>query len=358
MDNHKHTSSKLLIHGLLREEILALCRELGQPDYRAEQIWKWLYVQRMERWGACTNLPKPFLAELANRFRLPPVGLVEIHGPPAGTRKLLVELPDGERVEEVLIPARSWRTVCVSSQVGCRFHCAFCASGQAGFRRHLEAGEMVGEILLAAQVYGQPPTHVVFMGIGEPLDNYDAVLRTIRIINDKQGLAIGARRITISTCGLAPAILRLAEEGLQVELSVSLHATNDELRSRLMPINRKYPLATLLDACRTYFERTKRLITFEYVLIRGVNDTPNHVRELVDLLSGLQCRVNLIPLSPVAEFAGEASRRDVVETFLRALQQAGINATVRVSKGCEVKGACGQLRLASRAAEAPQRSPA
>jgi len=338
-----------LIHSLLRGELTDLCRDLGQPAYRAAQVWRWLYVQGAGDWPEFRNLPRTLIERLRNRFVLHSAVIAQTQGETTATRKLLVELPDGERVEEVLIPAPSRRTVCVSSQVGCRYNCAFCASGQAGFRRNLQAGEMVGQVLLAGKVYAERPTHVVFMGIGEPLDNYDSVLRAVRIINDGEGLAVGARRITLSTCGIIPGIERLATEGLQVELSVSLHAPDDALRSKLMPVNRKYTLPALLEACRVYTGNTKRIITFEYTLIRGVNDSTRQAEALARLLRGIPCRVNLIPLSPIEEFPEQPPAPATAGTFIEVLDRAGINATLRVSKGCPLKAACGQLRFSGKA---------
>jgi len=334
---------------LLQNELAEVCRDLGQPVYRARQIWEWVYVRRCADWPAMKNLPSDFRARLAGRLALPSATLLETHGEAGRTRKLLVALRDGESVEAVLIPGGERRTVCISSQVGCRYHCAFCASGQAGFRRHLEAGELVGQALLAAGVYGARPTHVVFMGIGEPLDNYDNVLKAIRILNDPAGFGIGARRITISTCGVIPGIARLAGEGLQVELSVSLHAPADALRSEWMPVNRKFPLDDLLRACKAYAAATRRIITFEYTLIRDQNDSPATAQDLIRRLAGIPCRVNLIPLSPVEEFSGEAASRETARIFLDFLNRAGINATLRASKGASLRAACGQLRYARRA---------
>jgi 23S rRNA (adenine2503-C2)-methyltransferase len=341
------------LHGFTRPELAGVCRELGQPAYRADQIWEWLYVHGCADWAAMKNLPAALRTELGARFTLQPLVLRETQGVAGETRKLLVALADGESVEVVLIPGGPRRTVCVSSQVGCRYHCAFCASGQAGFRRHMQSGELVGQALLAAQVYQARPTHVVFMGIGEPLDNYENVLKAIRILNDPAGLAIGARRITISTCGLVPGIARLAGEGLQVELSVSLHAPSDALRSALMPVNRAYPLAGLMAACKAYAVATKRIITFEYTLIRGRNDAPSEARELVRRISDVPCRVNLIPLSAVEEFPGEASVPETARMFLDVLNRAGINATLRASKGVSLRAACGQLRCRRRSPPSP-----
>lgn len=334
-----------LIHSLDRAGVDALCQSLGQPAFRARQLWHWLYERRLTDWNQASNLPRAMLDALRETFRLDAATRASVQGEPDGARKLLVRLTDGDAVETVLIPAADRRTVCVSTQVGCRHHCAFCASGQAGWRRNLEAGEIVGQVLLAWQEYGERPTHVVFMGIGEPMDNYDATLTAVRILNDHDGINIGARRITLSTCGVVPGIERLGGEGLQIELSVSLHAPDDALRSRLMPVNRKYPLDVLMPACRAYAERTGRIVTFEYTLIRGVNDTPEHARQLVARMAGIQGRVNLIPLSPVPEFSGETSTPEAAQAFMAVLERAGINVTLRSSRGAGVRGACGQLRF-------------
>lgn len=334
-----------LIHGLVRSELAEACRELSVPVFRAVQLWSWLYRQRVATWAEMTNLPVAFRDMLAHRFDLASVKPLKGEGEREGTRKLLVELRDGECVEEVLIPARDRRTVCVSCQVGCRFACVFCASGRGGCVRSLEAGEIIGEFLLAWQEYGERPTNVVFMGMGEPFDNYEAVLKAVRILNDAEGINLGARHITISTSGVVPGIERLAGEGLQVELSVSLHAPTDELRSTLMPVNRRYPLGSLLDACQRYAQATKRIVTFEYTLIRGVNDTREHALALARLLRPLSARVNLIPLSPVEGYAGTAPAQETGPLFIGILERAGINATLRVSKGKSIDAACGQLRL-------------
>jgi 23S rRNA (adenine2503-C2)-methyltransferase len=339
------SSAKPLIHGLLLEELVAALQELGAPAFRAKQVWQWLYGQRVSSWDAMKNLPAELRQQLAEKFELQPVKQLELTGVEGETRKLLAGLADGECVEEVLLASGERRTLCISSQVGCKFACAFCASGQAGFRRNLAAGEIVGEVLLAAAVWGDRPGNVVFMGVGEPLDNYDEVLRAIRILNHADGLTIGARRITLSTCGVIPGIQRLAGEGLQIELSVSLHATDDATRSRLMPVNQRYPLAEVLTACKAYGEKTKRLITFEYTLVRGLNDSLAQAGQLARLLAPLPARVNLIPLSPVEGFAGETSAPDVSRQFIRTLERAGLNATLRDSQGSRIKAACGQLRI-------------
>ena len=338
---------KTFIHGLSREQLaLVLGAELGQPQYRAGQIWRWLYHHYAESFSAMKNIPASLRAGLEQRFTIAPLeaGPQQDESGAGSTSKALLRLHDGECIELVFIPARGRTTLCVSSQAGCKYKCAFCASGQGGFRRNLAAGEIVGEVVHAARRLGGAPGHVVFMGIGEPLDNYDHVLPAIRIINDPEGLSVGARKITISTCGIIPGIERLAGEGLQVELSVSLHAPDDVLRSKLMPVNKIYPLADLLAACRNYAERTGRLITFEYTLIKGINDSKEQARRLADLLGNIHCRVNLIMLSKVAEFAGAAPAEETAGMFVNTLERARINATLRVSKGGNINAACGQLR--------------
>jgi 23S rRNA (adenine2503-C2)-methyltransferase len=336
---------KALIHGLLMEELATKLKTLGAAAFRAKQLWHWLYVQRVPTWDAMKNLPADLRAKLAEKFDLEPVKQLEITGAEGETRKILAGLRDGECVEEVLLPSGDRRTVCISSQVGCKFACAFCASGQAGFRRNLTVGEIVGEVLLAAAAWNDRPGNIVFMGVGEPLDNYDEVLRAIRILNHAEGLAIGARRITLSTCGVIPGIQRLANEGLQIELSVSLHAPDDATRARLMPVNHRWPIAEILAACKAYAEKTKRIITFEYTLVRGQNDSAAQAEQLARLLAPLPARVNLIPLSPVEGFAGEPCAPETARQFIRTLERAGINATLRDSQGSRIKAACGQLRI-------------
>lgn len=337
---------KTLIHGLSRAQLAEELEALGQPSFRARQAWRWLYHQYAQDFGAMRNLPGDARARLAERFCIEPLRAVQRQDESGSgsTAKALLRLRDGECIEMVFIPAKGRTTLCVSTQAGCKYRCAFCASGQGGFRRDMEAGEIVGQVVLAARELGSAPGHVVFMGMGEPLDNYDNTLAAVRIINDPEGLSIGARKITISTCGIIPGIERLAGEGLQVELSVSLHAPDDALRSKLMPVNKIYPLASLLAACLGYAERTGRLITFEYTLIRNVNDSQEHARRLAALIAPVHSRVNLIMLSPVAEYGGCAPAPAAGRMFVETLARSGINATVRASKGGGISAACGQLR--------------
>jgi 23S rRNA (adenine2503-C2)-methyltransferase len=289
---------------------------------------------------------------LAANFFIPQIA-DESTGAESGPRKMLVELEDGDSVEAVIIPSRASggeprTTVCISCQVGCRFNCAFCASGKAGLIRNLNAGEMVFQVVAAASIINKRPSNIVFMGIGEPFDNYDEVLKAARILNDADGLKIGARKITVSTSGIIPGIERFAAEPEQFELSVSLHAPSSELRSKLMPVNKRYPLPDLLEACRSYTRTTKRIITFEYTLIKDFNDRPEHAFQLAKLLRKFPCRVNLIPLSPVAEFDGQPSARQATDDFVSILTDARINTTLRNSQGAVLKAACGQLRFSKR----------
>lgn len=346
------------LHGLTFGELQDAMSAGGDPAFRARQLWQWLYVQRATDWSAMVNLPRALRMRMASRYSLAAVIEQNRQLASDGAGKLLLSLADGETVETAVIPAARRRTVCVSSQAGCRFRCAFCASGQSGFRRHLDAAEIVGQVLAAARVFEAAPTHLVFMGIGEPLDNPEALERTLRIVNHSEGLAIGARRITISTCGVIPGIRRLAQFPMQVELSVSLHAPDDALRSELMPVNRKYPITDLLAECRRYYQTTGRLITFEYTLIGGCNDSAGQARKLVERLRTFPARVNLIPLSPVAEFSGKPSSLAAQKGFMRILEQAGINTTLRASRGAGVAAACGQLRthLQATTADASERA--
>lgn len=343
------------VHSLTPDELAALVLELGGQKFRAKQILEWLYAKHAASWDEMTNVPLPLRKALAERVASLDEALapVEIAGEPSGTRKFLSRLADGELVETVLIPARDRATVCVSSQVGCAMRCAFCASGLNGCTRSLSAGEIVAQVIRVAREIGRRPDNIVFMGIGEPFNNYDAALAAARRLNapEPEGLGIGARHITFSTCGVVPGIERFSAEGMQFELSVSLHAPTNELRDKLMPVNKRWNLEALLPACRAYTEKTGRIITFEYTLVADFNDGPEHARRLLELLRDFPCRVNLIPLNPVAEFWGKTPDPDTCEAFRSYLEKHGLNATLRRSKGRGVNASCGQLRR-SRISEA------
>lgn len=337
-----------LAWSLSRPEWTALLAELGQPAFRVGQIWRWLYSGGAESFDAMTNLPAALRSALAERLALAPWRPLETAADDGGTAKLLLECRDGQRIESVVIPSGGGAaTLCVSTQTGCAFGCAFCATGRLGPGRDLEAGEIVGQILAARAATKHRIDHIVFMGMGEPFANYDNVLKAVRIFNDPDGIAIGARRITLSTCGVVPGIRRLAGEGLQVELAVSLHAPDDALRSRLMPVNRRWPVAELVAACRDFNAATKRIVTFEYTLVDGLNDTRGCATALAALLAPSFARVNLIPLSPVEHFDGRRPARERCEAFAAILRRSGLNATLRHSKGSALSAACGQLRAKS-----------
>lgn len=339
-------SANQSIYGLLPEELETFFKENGQPAFRAKQIYDWLYGKQVSSFDEMKNLPAALRALLSENYDFQSLEKVDVSGASGETQKLLLRLSDGQMIETVIIPApkRGTNTVCISSQVGCVFGCAFCASGQKGVIRNLSAGEIVGQVMAVARELGERPNNVVYMGIGEPFDNYDEVMKSIRILNHPAGLNIGARKITVSTCGVVPGIQRFSEEGLQVELSVSLHAPDSEVRSEIMPVNETWPMDELLDACRAYTRKTNRIITFEYTLIKGINDSPEQARELVRRLRRFPCRVNLIPLSPVEEFDGERPSSESMKQFFETLEKAGINTTLRDSKGKDLKAACGQLR--------------
>ena len=340
---------KTALQGLFPQELQALCQGVGEAAFRGGQLWQWVQVRGATNWEQMGNLPRALKEKLAKTHTPEPAKILKESSDPGGTKKWLVKLGDGERVETVLIPSRDRNTVCVSTQVGCRMGCAFCASGKGGFARGLSAGEIVAQVQLVAGALGKRPDNVVYMGMGEPFDNYDEVLRSVRILNHPEGLNIGARRITLSTSGVVPGIRRLAGEGIQVELSVSLHAPNSALRRTLMPIENKYPMDDLLRECADYTANTKRHITFEYTLVKGVNDSLRDAEELAGRLRRFPCRVNLIPLSPVDEYEGEAPLRGEMESFLRALEKRGVEGTLRDSKGKGADAACGQLRRRSQA---------
>jgi 23S rRNA (adenine2503-C2)-methyltransferase len=327
--------------------------ELKVPRFRAEQIMRGLYKQLISSWDELMVLPEALRASLSRTAPIGTMRIAEAHASEDGTVKLLLECAsDGELVETVLIPSKSRMTQCISSQVGCNFKCAFCASGRLGKKRDLTAAEIVGEVICACRWLTEKaggemtrPSNIVVMGMGEPFDNYDEVLAALRVLNDQRGLDVGARHITLSTCGVVPGIKRLAGEGLQFELSVSLHAPNQRLRRELMPVSRRWELDELIRACAAYTRATGRLITFEYTLVRDLNDSPADAQELISLLRALPCKVNLIPLSPVEGFAGARPSERSCLSFLDALKKGRIPVTMRNSRGRDVDAACGQLRL-------------
>ncbi|MBO8142239.1 MAG: 23S rRNA (adenine(2503)-C(2))-methyltransferase RlmN [Firmicutes bacterium] len=328
-------------------ELEALVAELGEPRYRARQMMQWLYGHGAVDLDRMTNLPKAFRKKLAEKAFIGRMSIADVQVSRDGTRKYLLRTLDGDAVEAVLIPEGDRRTACLSSQIGCGIGCAFCATALMGLTRNLTAGEICGQLAAIQEDTGQRVTNVVMMGMGEPLANYKNVMQALRLLNDPDGFGIGARRLTISTAGLVPGIRRLAEEDLQVVLAISLHAATDEKRDQLVPINRHYPIAQLLDACREYVQRTRRRVTFEYVLLRGVNDGTDDARILAGKLRGLLCHVNLIPFNPVPETGFAPPDAAAVERFRQELAGRGIQATVRRPRGVDIDAACGQLRRKS-----------
>ena len=333
-------------------ELRARFAAAGQPPYRADQVADWVYAKGADAFSHMTNLPKPLRDWAARQWAIYTSVVARESVSSDGTRKLLLTWPDRAAVETVWIPEARRQTVCVSSQVGCPVGCAFCASGLTGLERNLSAGEIVEQVLrargLLRQATADPAarlTNVVFMGMGEPLANYDAVLKAVQIINAPWGLCIGARKITISTVGLPKQIRRLADEDLQLNLALSLHAPEENLRRELIPWA-KAPLAEVLDACRHYFERTGREITLEYVLLAGVNDRPIHARKLGLIARRLRANVNVLRYNPVAGLPFEPPNAEAVRDFQQRLREMAVNAHVRKSRGQDVNAACGQLRRA------------
>ena len=337
-------------HSLTRPELTNLVEQLGDKAFRAGQIWRWQYKDLATRWDDMTNVPAALREKLRGRVGdlERTASILEIAGrSKSETFKLLLRLSDGETVETVIIPSKDRHTVCVSCQVGCAFKCAFCSSGANGVVRSLEAGEIVAQVILAAREIGARPDNIVFMGMGEPFANYDAAVKAARIMNDPEGLGIGARKITFSTCGLVAGIAKFADEPEQFELSVSLHAPDQRLREKLMPVAASIcDVSELIACCRDYTAKTNRIITFEYTLVDGVNAAPSHAAALVSLLRGLKCRANLIPLNPTPHFPGNPPDRYTCEAFANYLERAGINTTLRRSAGGNLNAACGQLRAA------------
>ena len=332
------------LRSMTQPELSQLLKELGQPAFRAKQVYTWLHrgVRSCEE---MTNLPKALRDALDAQYPLvPPEVVRKQESQKDGTIKYLWKLSDGNCVETVLMRYHYGNTVCISTEVGCRMGCAFCASTLGGLVRKLEPYEMLDQVLFTQVDSGLPISHIVLMGIGEPLDNYENVMRFLELVNSADGMNISMRHISLSTCGLVPGINRLAEEKLQLTLSVSLHAPTDEIRNTIMPVNKAYPTEELLEACRSYYEKTGRRISFEYAMINGVNDTPEAAKTLLHRLKGLPAHMNLIPLNHVEESPLKPSTRQAVQRFQEILEQGGVPATVRRTLGSDIDASCGQLR--------------
>ncbi|MGT2803099.1 23S rRNA (adenine(2503)-C(2))-methyltransferase RlmN [Streptococcus henryi] len=340
------------IYSLTRDELIEWAIEHGQKKFRATQIWDWLYRKRVQSFEEMTNISKDFIAVLNENFCVNPLKQRIVQESKDGTVKYLFELPDGMLIETVLMRQHYGMSVCVTTQVGCNIGCTFCASGLIPKQRDLNSGEIVAQIMLVQKYFddqgqGDRVSHIVVMGIGEPLDNYKNVMTFLRVVNDDNGLAIGARHITVSTSGLAHKIRDFANEGVQVNLAVSLHAPNNELRSSIMRINRSFPLEKLFAAIEYYIETTNRRVTFEYIMLNGVNDNPENAQELADLTKKIRklSYINLIPYNPVSEHDQYSrSTKERVAAFYDVLKKNGVNCVVRQEHGTDIDAACGQLR--------------
>ena len=332
------------LRSMTLEELSSVLKELNQPAFRAKQVFTWLH-KGVTSCGEMTNLPQSLRDALDEKYPLlPPKVVRKQESQKDGTIKYLWMLSDGNCVETVLMRYHYGNTVCISTEVGCAMGCAFCASTLGGLVRRLEPREMLEQVMFTQIDSGLPISHIVLMGIGEPLDNYDNVLRFLHLVNSELGMNISMRHISLSTCGLVPKIDKLAEEKLQLTLSVSLHAPNDTIRNTIMPVNKAYPVDALLDACRRYYQKTGRRISFEYAMIDGVNDTLEAAKELIQKLKGMGAHMNLIPLNHVEESPLKPSSKQAISRFQKLLEDAGIPATVRRSLGGDIDASCGQLR--------------
>ncbi|HEY9077048.1 MAG TPA: 23S rRNA (adenine(2503)-C(2))-methyltransferase RlmN [Anaerolineaceae bacterium] len=336
-----------LVLDLTLPQLQTALEGLDAPGYRAKQLWQGIYRQFWENASEFTNFPKAFREELAEKFRFSALEPIQtLVSADKETVKTLFRLPDGKPVEAVMMKYDQRRTLCISTQSGCAMGCVFCATGQMGFQRNLTSGEIIEQVLFYARMLresGEQVTNIVIMGMGEPFHNYDATMSAIDRLNHPDGMNLGERRFTISTVGLVPAIQRFTADKRQINLAISLHAANDQKRSALLPINRRYPLTTLIPACREYVEHTHRRITFEWALIEGSNDRSEDAVELANLLKGLLCHVNVIPLNPTKNFDGKATSRSGALAFKEALEAKGIPCTIRLRRGIEISAGCGQL---------------
>ena len=335
------------LYGQEITKLEALLMERGQKKYRATQLFTWIYEKKAKTFDEMSDVSKTFREELTRDFCLTLPKIFKKQESKDGTIKLLLELEDGSKIETALMPYKYGNAICVSSQVGCNMACAFCASGLLKKKRNLEVHEIVGQVLVMNQVLeekGQRVSHVVVMGTGEPFDNYDNVIDFIRIINHPKALAIGARHISVSTCGIVPGIKKYALEGLQSNLAISLHAPNDEIRNKIMPISKGYKMEELMEAVRYYEKNAGRRVTFEYIMLKNVNDSLECAKELVKLIKGTLAYVNLIPYNPVDENSFERSPDKAVHEFFSYLMKHGVNTTVRKEFGNDIDAACGQLR--------------
>lgn len=345
MEQNNQWQDKQDIKSLELAELTEAMVQMGQPKFRGKQVYSWLHEKRVESFEEMSNLPAAFRQQLAQNYYINSLSIIrKLTSKIDGTQKYLLRLKDNNCVEAVLMKYKYGNSVCISTQVGCRMGCKFCASTLAGLVRSLEPSEMLDEIYTVTRDSGQRVSNVVLMGIGEPFDNYDNVMKFLHILSSPEGYNLSLRHLSLSTCGLVDRIYQLAEEKVGLTLSISLHAPNDGIRSQTMPINKRYPIDELLEACRYYFNKTGRRISFEYALIEGVNDEVRHANELADRLRGMSAHVNLIPVNPVKERGFKRGSRQRIEAFQKALEARGVNATIRRELGADINAACGQLR--------------
>ncbi len=325
-------------------ELQAYLEELGEKKFRAKQIFKWLHLG-VTSYDEMTDISKELRKKLLDESYVSTLDIErKLVSKLDGTVKYLFRLPDGNCIESVVMRYHHGLTICISSQVGCRMGCKFCASTIGGLYRSLTPGEILNQVIFAQKDLGERISNIVIMGIGEPLDNYDNIVKFLRNVNDENGLNIGLRHITLSTCGIVPNIKRLADEDMPITLTISLHGPNDTIRGSIMPVNKKYNISELMDACKYYYNKTKRRISFEYSLIKGVNDSMNDACELAELIRPLHAHVNLIPVNNVEEREYEQGTKEEINSFLNRLKELGINATVRRELGSDISASCGQLR--------------
>ena len=331
------------IYNLTREDLENYFLSINSKKFHADQLFDWLYVKRVKSFDEVTNIKKEVLEEIKKNYILNNIKIVNVEKD-QDVHKYLFELNDGEHIEAVLMFHDYGTSVCISSQVGCNMGCKFCESGRRKKVRNLEVSEMVLQILLIEEELGKRISHVVVMGIGEPFDNYDNLIKFFRIINDPKGISIGARHITVSTCGIVPKILEFSDLDMQINLAISLHAPNDELRNKIMPINKAYPLKELMDALKIYLKKTNIRLTFEYILLKDVNDSEDCALELVKLVKGLNCYINLIPYNETNNISYKRTKTENISKFYDILKKNKINVTIRREYGSKISAACGQLR--------------
>lgn len=336
---------KIDIKSLSLDELKASMEEIGEKKFRAAQIYQWIHVKCIRAYEEMSNISKALISKLSLYYELNTLEPVKVlKSEQDGTMKFLFRLSDDNLIESVFMRYHHGNSVCISSQVGCKMGCKFCASTIEGCVRNLKASEMLDQIYAITRYVGERVSNIVVMGSGEPLDNYDELLKFISLITDENGLNISGRNITVSTCGLVPKIRQLADEKLQITLAISLHASNDEKRKKIMPIANRYSLSELMDACHYYYDQTGRRVSFEYSLIAGVNDFDEDAKELSALLKGMNAHVNLIPVNPIKETDYKRPDKRAVESFMKKLESFKINATIRREMGADINGACGQLR--------------